>query len=385
MKLDSSGRLFVFNLKNRVIVTKQLYAIGISIFITAVGGAVAAARASVPEPVGLAQSAPPNLNLGVAVANDYLTNPKNHAIVERNFNQITTENRMKMTFLHPAENTFTFATADAYVAYAKAHHMTVHAHTLIWHKDYQVPEFMKSYPGGKADFLAMLKNHVTTLVSHFKGRVQSWDVVNEAIEDNGSYRDTVFYRKAGPDFIDQAFINARAADPTVDLYYNDYDTEQAGVKFEFMKTMIDGLLARKVPITGVGFQMHVRLDFPTREAFKTVFKSMVDRGLKVKISELDVPVNNQHGVVAASATLTAALAKRQRQRYCEIVKVYLDTVPENLRGGITVWGVRDSESWIPETPEWKGKSDWPLLFDANGHEKPAYQGVHDALESRPCN
>lgn len=332
----------------------------------------------------LKKSAPANLSIGVAATDDFVGNTKNHAIVEQNFNQITAENSMKMKFLHPAENTFTYATGDAYVDYAKAHNMTVHAHTLIWHSDYQLPDFMKSYPGGKTEYLAMLKNHVTSLVSHFKGQVQSWDVVNEAINDNGTYRNSIFYQKTGSDYIDQAFINARAADATVDLYYNDYSTDQAGVKFDFMKTMIDGMLSRQVPITGVGFQMHVMLDFPTTATFRTVFKAMAERGLKVKISELDVPVNNPYGSGFIYKSLTDTAANLQKKRYCEIVKAYLDTVPANLRGGITVWGVRDSESWIPGTAEWKSNPDWPLLFDADGNKKPAYEGVKTALELKVC-
>jgi endo-1,4-beta-xylanase len=363
--------------------------------LTACGGGGASSPAAPSTPVvttptphtpvsSLKKSAPVNLSIGVAASDDFVSNTKNHAIVEENFNQITAENTMKMKFLHPTENTYTFATGDAYVAYAKAHSMTVHAHTLIWHSDYQVPDFMKSYPGGKAEFLTMLGAHVTSLVAHFKGQVQSWDVVNEAIEDNGSYRNSIFYQKTGADYIDQAFINARAADPDVDLYYNDYSTDQAGVKFNFMKTMIDGLLLRKVPITGVGFQMHVLLDYPSTDSFRTAFKAMVDRGLKVKISELDVPVNNPYGSGFIYKSLTDTAANLQQKRYCEIVKVYLETVPANLRGGISVWGVRDSESWIPGTPDWKGNPDWPLLFDANGNKKPAYEGVKAALESKPC-
>jgi endo-1,4-beta-xylanase len=332
----------------------------------------------------LKKSAPANLVIGVAAADDFVANTKNHAIVEQNFSQITAENTMKMKFLHPAENTYTFASGDAYVNYAKAHNMTVHAHTLIWHSDYQLPDFMKSYPGGKAEFLAMLKNHVTSLVSHFKGQVQSWDVVNEALDDNGTYRNSVFFQKTGTDYIDQAFIDARAADASVDLYYNDYSTDQGGVKFELMKTMVDGMLVRKVPITGVGFQMHVLLDYPSIDTFRTVFKAMVDRGLKVKISELDVPVNNPYGSGFIYKSLTDTATNLQKKRYCEIVKAYLDTVPANLRGGISVWGVRDSESWIPGTTDWKGNPDWPLLFDSNGNKKPAYDGFKNALESKAC-
>ncbi len=328
--------------------------------------------------------APENLIIGVAASDDYLTNTKNHDIVEQNFNQITAENAMKMKFLHPTENGFSFANADAYVSYAKTHNLSVHGHTLIWYSDYQLPDFMKTYSGGKTEFLAMLKNHVTTIVNHFKGQVQSWDVVNEAIDDNGGYRNSVFYQKTGTDYLDQAFRDARAADTTVDLFYNDYSMEQGGNKFQTMQAMLDGMLARQVPITGIGFQMHVMLDYPSVDTIRASFKAIADRGLKVKISELDVPLNNPYGYGFIYKSLTDPAAALQKKRYCEIIKTYLEAVPVNLRGGVTVWGVRDSESWIPSTPDWKGNADWPLLFDANGKTKPAFEGFQLALESKPC-
>ncbi len=349
--------------------------------------ASALAAPSVPVVInpGLRQFAPPNLNIGVALPGDFLARLDSQAIVVKNFNQIATDNLMKMKFMHPEEDTYTFSTADAYADFAKANHMLLHGHTLIWHSDYQVPDFMKNYPGGKAEFLAMLKSHVTTIVTHFSGKVTSWDVVNEAIDDSGIYRDSVFYRKSGTDFIDQAFINARAADRNADLYYNDYSIEQHGVKFAFLKKMLDGMLARHVPVSGIGFQMHVQLDFPEIAAIRSAFREIVARGLKVRISELDVTLNNPDTSGFVFASLTGQAAQLQKKRYCEIVKTYLETVPAALRGGITVWGIRDSESWILGLDKWQGHPDWPLLFDQNGREKAAFYGVRSALESKSCS
>jgi endo-1,4-beta-xylanase len=300
------------------------------------------------------------------------TSAQQQAVVFPHFNQMTAGNIMKMGYLHPSEFSFTFDQADAFISFAQANGMNVHGHTLIWHADYQVPAFMKNYSG---DFAAMLKNHVQTIVSHYRGKVVSWDVVNEALADDGEptigngLRSTVFSQKMGLNFIDQSFINARAIDPTVDLYYNDYNIEAGGQKTRNMLALVDGMRSRGVPISGVGFQMHVLLDWPSISAIESSLKAVADRGLKVKITELDVSMKNSY----SSFTLEAAA--RQRQRYHDIVAAYLRAVPAAQRTGITVWGVWDANSWINQP----GSPDWPLLFDDNFQPKPALQGFKDAL------
>jgi endo-1,4-beta-xylanase len=300
------------------------------------------------------------------------TSSQQQAVVFPNFNQMTAGNIMKMSYLHPQENTFTFGQADDFVSFAHANGIDVHGHTLIWHADYQVPAFMTNYTG---DFAAMLKNHVQTIVSHFQGRVVSWDVVNEALADDGQptveniLRSTVFSQKMGHDFIDQSFINARAVDPQVDLFYNDYNIEAGGQKTTNLLSLIDGMRSRGVPITGVGFQMHVTIDWPSITAIESSLKAVADRGLKVKISEMDVSMKS------AYTSFTADAATRQQQRYHDIIAAYLRAVPAAQRAGITVWGVWDADSWINQP----GSPDWPLLFDANFQPKPALQGFKDAL------
>ena len=300
------------------------------------------------------------------------TSSQQQAVVFPNFNQMTAGNIMKMGYLHPQENTFTFDQADQFVSFANANNIKVHGHTLIWHADYQVPSFMTNYGG---DFAAMLKNHVQTIVAHFPGRVVSWDVVNEALADEGQptveniLRSTVFSQKLGHNFIDQSFINARAIDPLVDLFYNDYNIEAGGQKTANLLALVDGMRSRGVPITGVGFQMHVTIDWPSLAAIESSMKAIADRGLKVKISEMDVSMKS------AYSSFTPDAATRQQQRYHDIIAAYLRVVPPAQRAGITVWGVWDADSWINQP----GSPDWPLLFDANFQPKPALQGFKDAL------
>lgn len=300
------------------------------------------------------------------------TSTQQQAVVFPNFSQMTAGNIMKMSYLHPSENSFTFGQADELVSFAGSNGLNMHGHTLIWHADYQIPAFMKSYGG---DFAVMLKNHVQTIVSHFRGKVVSWDVVNEALADDGEptigngLRSTVFSQKMGLSFIDQAFINARAVDPQVDLNYNDYNIEAGGLKTQNMLALVDGMRSRGVPITGVGFQMHVSIDWPSISAIESSLKAVADRGLKVKITELDVSMKS------AYSSFTLEAAERQKQRYHDIVAAYLRAVPSAQRAGITVWGVWDSDSWINEP----NRPDWPLLFDAAFKAKPALQGFKDAL------
>jgi endo-1,4-beta-xylanase len=307
------------------------------------------------------------------------TSEQQQSVVLPHFDQLTAGNIMKMSYLHPSEDTFTFSQADELVSFAQSNGMGIHGHTLIWHSDYQVPDFMKSYDG---DFAAMLKEHIQTIVSHFAGKVASWDVVNEALADDDGvdgFRNSVFYQGMGVNYIDQAFINARAADPDADLFYNDYSIENGGTKTDNMLSLVDGLMARDVPITGVGFQMHVLLDWPDVSVIEQAMVNVADRGLKVKITELDVRVNNPYNSSATVYTsLTDEAAARQKERYYQIVAAYLRAVPASLRAGITVWGVWDADSWLNTADS----PDWPLLFDDNFQAKPALQGFADGLTSQ---
>jgi len=322
--------------------------------------------------------------IGVAVGGRFFNTPEMQNTVLAEFNQVTAENIMKMSYLHPAENTYTFDQADQLVNWANANGIGVHGHTFIWHPDYQVPGWMRDYSG---DFEDMLNDHVTTIAEHFAGRVDSWDVVNEVIDPNNNcWRDTLFYQQVGEDFVENAFRAAHAADPNADLYYNDYDTEGGNsTKLACLVSLVEDLLEENVPIDGVGFQMHVQLDWPSTSAIAAAFKSIVDLGLKVKVTELDVPLNNPYSSVPFPqyTAFTEAAAEAQKQRYKAIMETYLEVVPPAQRGGLSVWGIWDGDSWLLDFDAYQGVLDWPLLFNgpANGpyQPKPAYDGLVEAL------
>ena len=337
--------------------------------------AVASLKSLANFPIGVAVNAGSETN---SLLNSS-TSAQQQAIVLAHFNQLTAGNIMKMSYLHPAENTYNFVQADALLAFAQANGLSLHGHTFIWHSDYQVPSWMKNYSG---DWSAMLKAHVQTIAAHFAGKLPSWDVVNEALAENGDssavngYRNSIFYQKLGAAYIDQAFIHARAADASADLYYNDYNIETNSAKTTNLLNMVDGMLARGVPISGVGFQMHVLPDWPSIANIEASFRAVAQRGLKVKITELDVRVNNPYNSsLPVYTSLTAAAAAAQKQRYYQIIAAYLRAVPAAQRGGITVWGIWDADSWLNTS----SAREFPLLFDDNFQAKPALQGFADAL------
>jgi endo-1,4-beta-xylanase len=317
--------------------------------------------------------------VGVAVPadpwpNSLLQSPERKALVSRHFNSLTAENIMKMAYLQPAPGEFAFEHADALVDYARQQDMLVHGHALVWHR--QAPDWMNEFDGGPEAFADMLDEHVREVAGHFAGRLESWDVVNEAFTDDdpADYRETIWYDNLGPEYIERAFHVARAADPDADLYYNDYDLSGAAgpAKLERILDMVDDFKARGVPIDGIGFQMHIDTERPDIADMRASFAKAVERGIKVRLSELDVSVNPSNRYTE----FTAELAELQRRRYADVVGAYIDTVPPALRGGITVWGITDADSWIAA---FDNRQDWPLLFDGNYRPKPALRGMAESL------
>ncbi|GGY64934.1 beta-xylanase [Cellvibrio zantedeschiae] len=300
--------------------------------------------------------------------------PSQLPTIEKHFNSLVAGVIMKMSFLHPNENEFFYTDADKLNAYAIDHNMLLHGHTLIWHWDSQIPPWMKKYTG---DWSAMLNNHVTQICTHFAGKVSSWDVVNEALDesDPSGFRQSIFYQRIGKKYIENAFVAARKADPNAVLYYNEYNIESSDTKLNLLLTMLDDFKSRNIPVDGVGFQMHLDLFNPSIDQIKRSFKAVADRGYKIRISELDMPVNYNSTLV-----LSDAVAQQQKERYKSIVKAYLDSVPESQRTGITFWGLVDGESWynfigLPA-------KEWPLLFNDDYSPKPAFYGVAEALAGK---
>lgn len=315
------------------------------------------------------------------------THTNKQAVITQQFSEIVAGNLMKAPSLHPHENEFTFEDADQLVDFALANNLRVHGHTLVWYfrDDFPVmPEWMLNYQG---DWDAMVHNHITEIVTHFKGRVQSWDVVNESIKGTAGqgniateadYEQSPFYKNMGKEFIENAFISANKADPDAILYYNDWALSHNDARLDFTLEMINDFLDRDIPIHGIGFQMHTWLSWPSEDTIKSAFEKAAATGLMVKITEMDI---RQVAPPARTGLdiLTPELSLKYKQRYKEIVLAYKEAVPPAQRGGISFWGLTDEDSWLQSVSTF---SEWPLLFNADHTVKPAFYGVLEGLSGQ---
>jgi len=301
--------------------------------------------------------------IGVAVQ-ARLLNDATYTNMVSEFSSLTAENEMKWQSTEPQPNQFNFAQADRIVDFAEQNAMRVRGHTLVWHS--QLPGWVSELTTPEAVRSAML-NHINTLVTRYRGRVFAWDVVNEAMADNASgLRTSVFQQQLGSGFIDEAFRAARAADPDAKLFYNDYGTEGTNNKANAVFAMVQGMVERGVPIDGVGMQMHVNNGGnPTAQQIASNMQRLVDLGLEVNISELDIST-------CGNGTLDERLAA-QAARAHGIVQACVNQPGCTF---ITVWGTSDQYSWRQNGCD---GGALPLLFSVEHEKKPAYGGVFDAL------
>lgn len=298
------------------------------------------------------------------------SNASYKALVVKEFSSITAENAMKFNATHPAENTFTFTDADEIIALAQANGKRIHGHTLNWYKS--LPAWVTNFQGDTQAWENLLKTHIQTVVGHFKGKVASWDVVNEAFEDDGTLRNSIWVQKLGTDYIARAFQYANQADPDALLFYNDYGHEYSTAKRTAILNLVNNLKSRGIPIHGIGLQMHTRYN-QTDANITSAITSAAATGLKVHISELDVALNPDN---IANLTYTNILADLQAAKYKFIVKTFYG-IPKAQQFGITTWNVTDGDSWIPAE---YNRPDWPLLFDRTYQRKAAYQGILDGVK-----
>ena len=309
---------------------------------------------SAPDPTLKAAAAAKGRTFGAGVTAGKLGDAAYVAILNREFASVTPENEMKLDATEPQRGQFSFGPADRIVQHALGQGMRVRGHTLLWHSGQ--PGWLQSL-SGPALREAML-NHVTQVAAHFRGQVVSWDVVDEAFADTGGRRRDSNFQRTGDDWIEAAFRAARAADPGAKLCYNDYNIEDwASQKTQAVYAMVRDFRQRGVPIDCVGLQTHVGFGVPYPASYRTTLSSFAALGVDVQVSQLDV--------VGAGAA--------QADTYRKIIE---DCLAVTRCTGITVWGVRDPDSWR--------SSGTPLLFDASGNKKAAYHAVLSALNGRRC-
>jgi len=242
-----------------------------------------AARPSVAAPLRTSATAK-GLFLGVAVnMTPFRNEPIYTDTLKREFNLLVAENAFKFDALHPAQTTFNFTDADALVAFAQANGMAIRGHTLAWHS--QIPGWLTGGNFTRDQVIAILRDHIMTVVGRYRGKILAWDVVNEAIGDNGQLRtDSFWFQKIGPEFVQMAFQFAREADPDAVLYYNDFEAEGSGVKSDGVFNLVSGLVNQGVPIGGVGWQMHKINPFRITSANTTNARRLAALGLEISIT-----------------------------------------------------------------------------------------------------
>lgn len=316
--------------------------------------------------------------------------PEADAVIDRHFNCAVAENCMKPETLAPAEGIFDFRVADKFVSYCQQHNLKVLGHCLVWHS--QAPDwwFTNGYcaaPASKEVVKERLIKHIKTVVGHYKGQVHGWDVVNEAIEDDGSFRKSPFYNLLGEEFIEIAFRTAHEADPDAELYYNDYSMS-GQAKREAVCRLVKNLKAKGLRIDGVGMQSHNGMDYPDLAEYEKSIDAFAACGVKVMITELDLNVlPNPEGFGGAAVEqsyefqqkmnpyangLPKEKAKEIQKRYMDFFNIYFRHRDQISR--INLWGVADHNSWLNGWPI-KGRTNYPLLFDRQYQSKPVVQDI----------
>ncbi len=301
-----------------------------------------------------------NLYFGTALTQGNLSVSALTAVAGAQFDMVTPGNEMKWDTTEPSNGTYNFGPGDQIVSFAQAHSMRVRGHNLVWHS--QLPSWVTSLPLNQVQ--AAMEAHITTEVTHYAGKVYSWDVVNEPFNDDGTYRQDVFYNAfGGPGYIADALRTAHAADPSAKLYLNDYNIEGTGAKSNAMYSLVQSLIAQGVPINGVGFESHFILgQVPsTMQANMARFAAL---GIDVAVTELDDRIQ----LPATSANLT-----QQASDFAAVVNACLAV---SRCVGVTQWGVGDADSWIPGAFSGFGAA---TMYDNNYQPKPAYTATLTAL------
>lgn len=338
-------------------------------------------QANASAPKGLKDHYSNYFTMGVAVSPQALKSA-DAALVLREFNSLTAENAMKSGPIHPRENFYNWAGGDSIAAFAKRNNMKMRGHCLVWHN--QTPRWfftdsVTGKPVTRELLLQRMKDHITAVVSRYKGTVYAWDVVNEAISDKADefYRPSEYLKIIGEDFIAKAFEYAHAADPDALLFYNDYN-EINPVKRAKIIQMIKDLRAKGIPVHGVGLQAHWAINEPAEAQLESTLKDFSELGLKLHITELDVSVYpKEHNARDRKpsdydTTFSADKEARQQQVYKMIFEKFRK-YKEHIQS-VTFWNITDRSSWLDNFPV-RGRKDYPLLFDKNGLPKKAYGEV----------
>jgi endo-1,4-beta-xylanase len=301
---------------------------------------------------------------------------------------------LKWSLVHPQPKRFDLVAPDRFVEFGEKHDMFIVGHTLVWHN--QTPRWVFEDDAGRPvdrdTLLRRLREHIFTVVGRYKGRIKGWDVVNEALNQDGTMRPSPWFKIIGEDYLAHAFRFAHEVDPEAELYYNDYDLELPA-KRKGAIALIKKLQGEGVPIAGVGLQNHNRLQWPSIADEDATIDAFAKLRLKVNISELDVDVLPRTTAIGAdyavdiaptselnpyTAGLPDSVQSQLAQRYADLFRIYLKY--RDAIDRVTFWGVADGDSWLNNWPI-RGRTNHPLLFDRFGQPKPAFAAVVDTVNT----
>ncbi|MCK8491313.1 endo-1,4-beta-xylanase [Spirosoma sp. RP8] len=297
------------------------------------------------------------------------SNARYKAVLQENYNSISTENCAKMNRIQPKAGQFIWTDTDALVNFAKQSNMKVHGHTLIWHV--AVPDWVTNFQGDSLAWEKLMKTHIQTVVGRYKGKIKSWDVVNEAFEDDGTYRKSVWYQHLGSDYVARCFQYAHEADPEALLFYNEFvngrPKKQAAVL-----ALLNDLKKRNIPINGIGVQMHITINTPEASILSEI-RQYANTGLLVHLSELDIRMNP---TLSKTFVVTDALKSAHALKYKTVAQIYRSVVTSGQQFGITNWNLGDADSYLRTANTCE---DHPLLFDETYNRKLSYYGFIQGL------
>lgn len=318
-------------------------------------------------------------------------------VIKEQFNAIVAENCMKSESIQPKEGVYDFALADKFVEFGERNNMYLSGHVLIWHS--QAPAWFFTDSTGsdvtREVMIERMKTHIQTVMEHYKGRVKEWEVVNEAIMDDGTYRKTKFYEIIGEDYVPLAFQFARETDPDAALYYNDYSMANPGRRAGVV-SMVKKLQEAGIRVDGIGMQTHVGLDYPDLAEYEKSLEAFADLGVKVMITEMDVTLL-PFPDLAAGADVNVSFEYQQKmnpyaqglpdsvnalfeKRYLDFFTIFLKH--KDVISRVTLWGVSDHQSWRNNWPI-PGRTDYPLLFDRQNKPKPVVAKIiEEALKTK---